>query len=235
MPKPLVVVALTLALAPALTAQGRGMGGMAGMADPTNVIHGSGTLPSGWMLRFDPPRRGQPEHQMTEINFVTMGTGFHLNSGPAALYYRSADMATGDYTVSATISQAKSMVHETYGLFIAGHNLQDSTQNYLYFVVRPMDGIVLINHRTSNAPPTKLLPDSTRSAAVHVESKTDGSASNTISIRVSRDSVFFMANGQQVKAIAKSQIPNLDTNGLVGLRLNHNLDVHIADFALKKG
>jgi hypothetical protein len=232
---PFVVTALIVITASTAAAQGGG-GAMAGMnMDPTTVIKGSGTLPAGWEMRFDPPhgRNAQPP-VMTAIDFVTMGSGFHLRSGPPALYFRTADMATGAFTVTASFSQAKSMQHETYGIFIGGKNLQDSTQNYLYFVMRAQDGIVLINHRTSNAAPRKLLPDSTKSAAIHTEAAGTGAASNEISIRVAGDSIYFSANGQPVKTLAKSSIPGLTTDGQVGLRLNHNLDVHIASLVIKK-
>ncbi|HET9065600.1 MAG TPA: hypothetical protein VFN22_07280 [Gemmatimonadales bacterium] len=199
--------------------------------DPTTSVKGSG-LPDGWMLRFDPPRRG-PVPPTTAVNFRAMGPGWHLTSGPAALYYRTADRASGNYTVSATISQAKSSGHEAYGLFIGGNDLQGAKQNYVYMVVHAQGGKFLINHRTSDAPPTSLVAY-TESSAVHKEDASTGAASNTLAIRVQGDMLHFLINGTEVKTLKASEIPDFSTTGIAGLRLNHNLDVHIADFGVKK-
>lgn len=199
--------------------------------DPTTKVTGGG-LPAGWMLRFDPSRRG-PEPKPTDVNFRAMGNGWHLTSGPAALYYRSADAPKGDFTLSATISQAKSSNHEAYGLFFAGKDLQTANQNYAYIVVHPNGGKFLINHRTSDGAPTSVVPY-TVSPAIHKDDPATGAASNTITIRVAGDMVHFLINGTEVKALSKSELGLASTDGLVGLRLNHNLDVHIADFGVKK-
>jgi hypothetical protein len=201
-------------------------------SDPTNKITGSGTLPTGWVLRFDPSRPGRPAPAMTDVNFVTMGPGLHVTSGPAAIYYRTADVAKGEYAVSASFAQRKSLQHEAYGLFIGGSNLQDSTQSYTYFVVRPMDGAILINHRDGNAKPKQIVawtPD----AAVNKEDATDGHATNALTIHVAKDSVHFLANGKLVKALAKSELGG-STEGVAGMRINHNIDVHVADFKVAK-
>lgn len=199
--------------------------------DPTTKVTGEG-LPAGWMVRFDPPRRG-PMPTVSDVNFRAMGPGFHLTSGPAALYYRPADTQTGDFTVSATISQRASSNHEAYGLFIGGRDLQTPNQNYLYFVIHPKDGKFLINHRSSDARPTSVVPYTTH-AAINTDDPASGAASNTLAIRVAGDTVHFLVNGQEVKALSRSEINGAATDGLVGLRLNHNLDVHIADFGVMR-
>lgn len=220
-----------IAVAP-LAAQGR-------RGDPTAKVSGSGTLPAGWMVRFDPvnPRFARPgatPPTITDISFVNMGAGFHITSGPAAIYYNPKDMANakGVYGVSATFHQAKSMVHESYGIFIGGSNLQDSTQNYLYMVIRPMDGSLAIERRSSNAAPTKLFPMAVNDA-VNKDSPADGSATNMLMIHVAPDTVHFMVNGKLVKAIAKSEL-GMSTDGQPGIRVNHNISVHIDGWSVKK-
>jgi hypothetical protein len=208
-----------------------------GRGEATDKVTGSGQLPAGWMVRFDPvnPRfvkPGTPPPSLTDISFVTMGTGYHITSGPAAIYYNSKDMAKGVYGVSATFHQAKSMQHEAYGIFVGGMNLQDSTQNYLYLVIRPMDGSFAIEHRSSNAAPTKLVsmaPD----AAVNKDSPTDGSATNTLLIHVAKDTVHFIVNGKLVKAMAKADLGGAMTDGQAGVRVNHNISVHVDGWSVK--
>ena len=204
--------------------------------DPTNQVKGSGKLPDGWTARFDPGRPGAPAHALTEVNFVNMGSGYHFTSGPAAIYYNSKDMGSGEYLVEATFSQRKSVTHEAYGIFIGGHNLQDSTQSYTYFVIKPCSskcgtpgapmGEILISQRTSDGKPAALVPI-THDDNVHTDDPADGHATNKIAIHVAKDTVHFILNDKLVKAIPKSQLNGLSTDGQAGIRINHNIDVHV--------
>jgi hypothetical protein len=72
--------------------------------DPTAAVKGSGKLPDGWSVRFDPSRPNQPVPKTEDVNFVTMGSGFHFTSGPAGIYYNAKDMGSGEYAVTATFS-----------------------------------------------------------------------------------------------------------------------------------
>lgn len=209
--------------------------GMAGMNhDPTTAVKGTGKLPDGWSLRFDPQRDGSVP-KLEAVNFVTMGSGYHFTSGPAAIYYNAKDMASGEYSVSATFSQRKSVNHEAYGIFIGGRNLQDSTQTYTYFVIKPCSskcgtpgapmGEILISQRTSNGKPVALVPTRHDDAVVTDDPK-DGHATNAMTIHVAKDAVHFILNGKMVAEIPKSQIG--DTDGQAGIRVNHNIDVHVA-------
>jgi hypothetical protein len=197
----------------------------------------SAQLPAGWTMRFDPTRGGRPAPAPTEAKFVAMGSGFHVTSGPAgaAIYYNPKDMGSGQYSATATFKAAKSMQHESYGIFIGGSNLQDSTQNYLYLVIRPLDGHLAIGHRDSNGRPAYLVAISDTSFhAVNVDSPTDGSSTNTVTIHVAADTVHFVVNGKLVKALAKSQLGGAKTDGQAGIRINHSTDVHIDNWAVKK-
>ncbi|MGH7583473.1 MAG: hypothetical protein ACREL5_09630 [Gemmatimonadales bacterium] len=194
------------------------------------------SLPNGWMMRFDPPRGGRPAPPPTQASMVTMGSGFHFRSGPmgAAIYYNPKDMGSGVYAATATFHAAHSMQHESYGIFIGGTNLQDSTQNYLYLVIRPMDGHFAIGHRDSNGRPTYLAAMATDSnPAINKDAASDGSSTNTVTIHVARDTVHFLVNGKLVKAIAKSDMGGATTDGQAGIRINHNLDVHVDGWSVK--
>ena len=229
MRKTLAIIA-ALAIAAPLAAQQQ-----AGKADPTNKVKGSGTLPSGWMMRYDPTRPGQPAPAANEVNFVTMGPGFHFTTGPAAIYYNPKDVASGEYSVTATFGQRKSLGHEAFGIFIGGKNLQDSTQSYTYLVVKPCRsrgdckeagavlGEVLISQRSSDGRPTALFPIAHHDA-VNVDDPNDGHATNKLTIHVAKDTVHFIVNDKLVAAFPKSKVP---TDGQAGIRINHNIDVHV--------
>lgn len=207
--------------------------------DPTKTAKGTGQLPTGWMMRFDPidnpanvrpgrPTPAKPTPDMVKV--VTMGSGLHFTTGPAAIYYNPKDVGTGVYAVSASFGARKSNQHEAYGIFIGGENLQDSTQSYLYFEVRPgMGDSILIQHRNGDISKNmdRIVPWTSSGGAVNVDDPTDGHASNTLMIHVAPDTVHFIVNGKLVKALAKSELKGAKTDGQAGIRINHNSDLHV--------
>jgi hypothetical protein len=191
--------------------------------DPDKKAEG-GALPAGWTGRTD-----RDNAQLSDAKFVAMGTGYHVTSGPAAIYWKDGDVK-GPFTASATFTQTKAPAHpEAYGLFFMGRNLVTPEQNYAYLLVRG-DGKVMVKHRAGKDVHTII--DWTASDAVKKQDA-NGKATNTLTVDASRpDSVRLLVNGTQVAAMAGSHMGS--TDGAVGLRVNHNLDVHIADFAITK-
>ncbi len=214
--KSLAVVALAVVFAAPL----------AGQMDPTASIKGSGKLPPGWHARFD-----QANASLTQVDVKQAGKALAFRSGPAAIYWNTKDVATGTYTVSAIFEQKKSMMHEAYGVFIGGQNLSAPTQNYLYFVIKPQAGTMIINHRNGNARPRAIVAE-TPSDAINKDAPGTGAASNAIAIRVSRDSLHFYINGKEVRTFSKGAIAGVSSEGLAGLRINHNLDIEVKDFQI---
>jgi hypothetical protein len=199
-----------------------------GSKDPTTAVTAA-PLPAGWSMRLD------DKDATKSAKFVTMGTGYHVTSGGAAIYWRPADVEKNNFTVSANFHQTKKNVGhgdhgEAYGVFIAGRDLDDAAkESYLYFEAR-QDGMYLINDRAGAGKP-HILVNWTASPAVH---KFDDSPNtNTLAIEVASDSIRFVANGTEVHAISRNEIAT--TSGVAGLRVNHNLDVHVADFSVKAG
>ncbi|HEV7993282.1 MAG TPA: hypothetical protein VGP25_15770 [Gemmatimonadaceae bacterium] len=199
---------LALAAAP-LAAQGAN--------DPTKKVEGSAPLPAGWSGRTD-----HASDKLTDAKFVKMGTGFHVTSGPAAIYWSASQSVKGPFTASTTITQTKAPAHpEAYGIFFGGKGLDNADQSYFYFLVRG-DGKFLVNHRAGTEV-HKLTPW-TDNAAVKKQDAS-GKATNTLTVDASKpDSVRLLVNGSQVTAL------KAPADGVVGLRVNHNLDVHISDF-----
>jgi hypothetical protein len=184
---------------------------------------GGGALPAGWAGRTD-----RPNAKLEDAKFVVMGPGFHVTSGPAAIYWRDANTMTGPFTASATFTQTKAPMHpEAYGIIFMGKSLQGADQNYAYFLVRG-DGKVMVKHRAGSEVHT--IMDWTDNAAVHKQDA-NGKATNTLTVDATKaDSVHLMVNGAEVAVLPTSRLGS--TNGVVGLRVNHNLDVHIADFTV---
>src|SRR5262245_34371596 len=84
---------LLLALAVSVSAPLSAQRGCGLATDPTKRIDGTGQIPGGWMVRFDPTPKNCTPLKLIDVNFVTMGAGMHVTSGPAGIYYHPKDVA----------------------------------------------------------------------------------------------------------------------------------------------
>jgi hypothetical protein len=190
--------------------------------DHDKRVEGAGALPKGWSGRTD-----DPSEKVENVKFVTMGSGWHVTSGPAAIYWND-QVAKGPFTANVTIRQTKAPEHpEAYGIFFMGKDLNSPQQNYAYFIVRG-DGKYMVNHR-AGADVHKIVPW-TDSPAVN-KADANGKATNKLTVDATKpDSVRLLVNDKQVAALPMSHLGK--TDGIVGVRVNHNLDVHIGDLTV---
>ena len=70
----------------------------------------------------------------------------------------------------------------------------------------------------------------TPSAAV-VKADSAGKATNKSEVQAQGGKLTFSINGQQVHSMDATAA---ETNGVIGLRVNHNLDVNVAGFAVHR-
>jgi hypothetical protein len=204
---------------------------LAAQADPDHPVAGGGAIPAGWHVRTEPNRQtGQPA-SLDNVKFTSMGDGLHTTVGPAAIYWRDRDTITGNFHVVAKMTQMKNPAHpEAFGIFIGGKNLADSGQTYTYFLVRPIDGMYSIRRRTSYMTRPTAIVEWTASDAV-TKADANGSAANELSIQVQGGKAKFMVNGKEVYS---GDAAKLDVSGVVGYRVNHNLDVHLGPLGIHK-
>jgi hypothetical protein len=197
-----------------------------GETDPTRRAEG-GTIAAGWEVRIDD--KDAARYTTNDVKFVPMGDGFHITSGPAAIY-PGADLPN-EFVLEATFNQTQAPQHpEAYGLFFSGKDLADSDrQEYVYFLVRGT-GQFLVNHRAGRD--VHKVIDWRDHAAVRKQDAS-GQATNRLTVRAGTDSVRFLTNGQQVAAISRQVIAS--PGGKAGLRVNHNLDVHVTGFRAAPG
>lgn len=220
------VLALTTLLATPLAAQGN-------PADPDKKAAGTGAVPTGWAFRLE-----KPTDKIDDVKFVTMGAGLHFTSGPPGIYWRDADAAPGSFHTLATFSQTKKPAHpEAYGLFVAGKDLKGAGASYVYLIIRG-DGMYSIRQGgAAGAKSTNLTTGGNAngwlaSDAV-VKEDSAGKAKNTLEVAgdAATKKLTFTINGQKVGEV---DAPGGSVAGLVGIRMNHNLDVHVEGFAVHK-
>jgi hypothetical protein len=199
--------------------------------DPDRAVAGGGTFPAGWRVRTEPNRQtGQPA-SLENVKFTNMGDGLHATVGPAAIYWRDRDTISGAYHIVAKMTQTKNPAHpEAFGIILGGKHLADSAQTYTYLLVRPIDGMYSIRRRTGYTTRPTAIVEWTASDAV-TKADSAGRATNELSVEVRGGKAKFMVNGKEVYT---GDAASLDVSGVVGYRVNHNLDVHLGPLGIHK-
>lgn len=200
-------------------------GGLAAQqGDPDRSVQGGGVFPEGWNVRTE---RNAPT---ATVKFVAMGGGYHATMGPAAIMWRDADVASGNYHTVATFTQTKAPMHpEAYGLIVGGKHLADSAQSYTYLIVRGTGEFSIWRRAGYANKPTAVVPW-TANAAVH-KADSAGAATNELAVQIKDGKASFTVNGTEVFSTAAA---NVDAAGIVGYRVNHNLDVHLSAIGIHK-
>ena len=190
---------------------------LAAVAAPT--VLSAQERPEGWEMRFD--RSGTPD---SAVSFVTMEPGWHVTTGPRVILYDPLMVASGTYQVRTTIHLFRSPPREAFGLFIGGSDLQGADQSYTYFLIRG-DGHFLIKQRQGLETPT--LQEWTKHEAIVPHEGGDDPVTNVLAVNVGATSIEFFINGVQVTSVGTEGV---QTSGIVGLRVNHRLDIHVQEF-----
>ena len=186
--------------------------------------------PKGWMVRSDHSMEASDPYAAGAVKFVTMGGGFHATNPMAAIFWNPANTVAGDYTLKAKFTLVKAGgYNEYYGLIFGGGDLSAAGQSYTYFMVTD-DGTYLIKRRTGAS--TQGVSQKTASDAVK-KPDAAGKAVNELEVRVKGDKVDFVINGTVVTSMPKTG-PAGKTDGIYGIRVNHQLEVQIDGFGVSK-
>lgn len=94
--------------------------------DTSHSVSGGGISAPGWTGQIDAGAQ-QAGQTINDTKLAQEGGVLHVTTGPAAAFWKPSNMAAGNYTVSATFTEAKYMNLNNhphpYGIFIAGHDL----------------------------------------------------------------------------------------------------------------
>jgi hypothetical protein len=187
---------------------------MSAVEDADVAAVGGTGVPTGYVGRTD-----RPDQQLSAAKYAVSGNGWEVTTGPAHILYRPTDSASGSYTVSTTIDQRAAPAHpEAYGVFVGGRDLNGAGQRYLYFLVR---GTGEMMARVREGDKTRNVFAWQKHTAVPAANAA-GQASYRLAIQVNADSVRFLVNGQRAASVAAAGLP---TDGVYGIRVNHNLHV----------
>lgn len=176
-----------------------------------------------WEVRLDDPEADQGGFQ-----FMEDGGEYRIQTGPRAITYQGDQLASGgDFRVSGTFIEENAPAdhREAYGIFFGGRNLQDPGVRYNYFLVRGT-GEYLIKGRDGES--TETVTDWSSSDAVEGTGQ-DGTSRNSLAVQVRGDSIRFLVNDQVVETLSTEE---MNPYGVVGLRINHQLNVRVRDWTL---
>lgn len=211
----------TVALVALLAVPAAGQQEQPAAADSDRAVQGGGTVPEGWTVRTD----GKADAKNVKV--ATMGKGMHVTLGPAIILYRASNTGSGPFHTLATFTQTKPIEHaEGYGLFFGGQGLDGPDQSYTYFLVR-QDGNYLVKRRNGEKT-TEVSKGWVPSPAVK-KPDAKGASTNLLEVDAKKDptKVKFLVNGQVVYT---ADAKDMAVDGAVGIRANHNLDLHIDGF-----
>ncbi len=202
--------------------------------DPNNPAGENNAVPEEWLVRLDQPDSNVvigADQETSDIFFVNMAPGYHITSGPAAIYYHPASTASGTYEASTTMHLFDPGDRtEAFGILVGGSDLQADNQAYDYFLIRNSGEYLIKRRRGSD---TELIQDWTPHESIvrYTPDAEDASVANTLAIRAGEENVVFSINGAEVATYPRDEIK---TDGIVGLRVNHALNVHVSDLSVSE-
>jgi hypothetical protein len=185
--------------------------------------------PKGWRMRVDRSTSASDPDAPGAIQFMAMGSTLHAVNPQAAVYWNPANTAAGSYSLKGTFTLVKPSGHVNYyGLVFGGRELEGSAQSYTYFLVA-QDGTWLIKRRNGDAATADVAPKTGNDAVKKPDAT--GKSVNALEVRVMGDKVEYVVNGATVHTTPKGSVT---TDGIYGIRVNHQLEVLIDGFALSK-
>lgn len=209
-----------------------------GQTETSRTVSGGGISIPGWMGKIDASEE-KAGRALADSKLSKDGTGMKVTTGPSVTYWNPANQASGNYTVTATFTEAKYMNLNShphpYGIMIAGSDLGTDAQRYLYcaaygngnFIVRGF-GPAAFQMNGHGAP----------NAAVHKAAGPGEPVTQEIAIVVKGDKVDCAINGAVVGSYDKASLVMdgklKSTDGIYGIRFSHNTEATVTGLTLIK-
>jgi hypothetical protein len=188
-------------------------------------------VPDGMMMRVDRSTNAADPDDVPDVTVATMGSGFHVTTGPAVVLWKEADTASRPFTLEGRFVLGEPSSHANYyGLIYGGGSLDGERQNYMYFLIA-QNGTYIVKHRAGDN--VHDIQGRTESDAI-VTPGDDGRAINQLSVRVGTDETEFVVNGTVVHTVANEGMEGR-TDGVWGVRVNHVIpNMHIDGLGISR-
>ena len=225
------LVLLTVLLAQPLAAQTEGR-----RPDPRAPEGDNMTTPPTWHVVFDEGHDHGDDHDQprvgadstADVYFVNMTPGWHVTTGPAVVLYHPQSTGEGTFRAETGIHLFEPGDRtEAFGLVFGGRAMDSGEIAYDYFLIRKT-GEFLVKRRAGTET-SVIIPWTPHAAIVPFNADTDGTAFNTLAVDAGADEVAFLVNGVEVARLPRAEV---HADGIVGLRINHGLNVHVSEFSV---
>jgi hypothetical protein len=179
-------------------------------------------------MRLDRSTNAADPDDVPNIEFTQTDNGRRVKTGPAVVIWNPTSNQEGSYTLSATFTLLEPSGHTNYyGLVFGGRELDASSQNYLYFLVA-QNGTFMLSHRANDEAVHSVVAKTGHDAIARPGD--DGRSVNALEVRVGADEIELVVNGTVVHTQARSGMA-ARTDGIAGVRVNHQLDVEVSGFS----
>jgi hypothetical protein len=216
-----------------------GLGSISAQEGPSTSVSGGGILVKGWTGQIDAKEKAAGL-TLNSAKLAEEGKGLHITTGPAVTYWNPANVAKGDYTVSATFYEPKYMSindhPHPYGIMIAGNDLGTDQQSYLYCATYG-NGTFIVR----GFGPTPFQMGGRAPIANEAVNKAAGvgqPVSQLIAVTVKGDSVSCSINNKVVATYERSALVTAgklkSTDGVYGIRFAHNTDATVTGLKVTK-
>lgn len=185
-----------------------------------------GARPGGWEVLTD-----ELGADTTTLTFVDMEPGFHLTTGPAALFYDPDVTARGAYRAEANVHLFEPAENGAFGLFVGGGDLDGSYQTYTALLLRPSGELSVVRRLSFTSSET--LVDWTAHEAVRGwEERTEDGATveNSLAVETGEGEMVFFVNGREVARVPRA---SQGADGIVGIRAEEDVDIHVTGFGVE--
>jgi hypothetical protein len=206
--------------------------------DASRPVAGGGISAPGWVGQIDSgaQKAGQT---INDTKLTEQGKTLQVTTGPAAAFWNPADKASGNYTVSATFTEAKYMNLNShphpYGIFIAGHDLGTDEHSELYCAAYG-DGRFIV--RGFGPAPFQMNGRGEANDAVHKAAGPGQPVEQKIALSVKDGKVECAINGTVVASYDKAMVVAdgklKSTDGIYGIRFAHNTEGTVTDLKMTK-
>jgi hypothetical protein len=191
-------------------------------------------VPSGWKVRIDGSHSASAPDAAATLKFAPTGKGFHVTGGPGAILWDPARTVKGVYAVEATFTLMKPSAKVIdYGLVFGAADVEGAAPTYVYFTIA-QDGTFQVRQRTGNQ-----VSDIEKSLHFAIRKPdASGKSTNTLEVQVAPTAVSYLINGAVVHATPTrtgtgSHTEGEKTNGIVGIRIDGDIDLQVDAFELK--
>lgn len=185
-------------------------------------------VPPGWRWVLDGPAVvSSTTDKITDstIGFARMPPGFHMTTGPGALFYDPRFFGERQFTLEAQIFHFPNSRGAEYGLFIGGQELDGATPRYVAFVLRGDGSVAAWEQRGGGR---RMLAEWRRAEAVHPGGP-DDIVGNLVRLVVGPREAVLRVNRLDALVVP---LEGLAIDGHVGFRTGPGMNLHASTLDL---